>query len=119
MNLTDLRDELTTHADDLGTATDLRAGVAAKVTQTKRRRAVAVGAGATLAVAALAVGVVTRSAGPPRPVPAGTPSSTAPMIGADGMPYRAVPDAPGDVVKDGLRYRSRVGDDTLAVGLHR
>ena len=40
MNLTDLRDELTTHADDLGTATDLRAGVAAKVTRTKRRRAV-------------------------------------------------------------------------------
>jgi len=116
MNLTDLRDELTTHADDLGSATDLRAGVAAKVRQTKRRRAVAVGAGATLAVAALAVGVVTSLGRPTPTVPAGTPSSAAPMIGADGMPYRAVPDAAGDVVKDGLRYRSRVGGDTLAVG---
>jgi len=38
------------------------------------------------------------------------------MIGSDGMPYRAVPDTTGDVVKNGLRYRARVGDDTLAAG---
>jgi hypothetical protein len=116
MNLTDLRDELTTHADDLGTATDLRPGVAAKVARTKRRRAVAVGAGASLAVAALAVGVVTSLGRPAPTIPAGTPSSAAPMIGADGMPFRTVPDAPGDIVKDGLRYRSHVADDTLAAG---
>lgn len=116
MNLTDLRDELTTHADDLGTATDLRAGVAAKVTQTKRRRAVAVGAGATLAVAALAVGVVTSLGRPSPTVPAGTPSSTAPMIGADGLPYRAVPDAHGDIIKDGFRLRAHSADSLLAGG---
>lgn len=116
MNLTDLRDELTTHADDLGTATDLRAGVAAKVTQTKRRRAVAGGAGASLAVAALAVAVVTGLGRPAPTVPAGTPSTAAPMLAADGMPFRTVPDAPGDIVKNGLRYRSHVADDTLAAG---
>jgi hypothetical protein len=38
------------------------------------------------------------------------------MIGPDGMPYRVVPDAPGDVAKNGLRYRARVGEDTLAAG---
>ncbi|MBW8729972.1 MAG: hypothetical protein JF622_03010 [Terrabacter sp.] len=32
------------------------------------------------------------------------------------MPFRSVPDAPGDVVKDGLRYRAKVADDTLAAG---
>ncbi|KRC92702.1 hypothetical protein ASE25_05170 [Terrabacter sp. Root85] len=116
MNLTDLRDELTTHADDLGTAPDFTAGVAGRVRTTKRRRAVAAGSVATLAVAALAVGVVTSLGRPAPTVPAGPPSSAAPMIGADGMPFRSVPDAPGDVVKDGLRYRARVGDDTLVAG---
>lgn len=120
MNLTDLRDELTLHADDLGPAPDLRAGVAARVRRTKRRRAT-VGAAATLAVAALAVGVVTdlgRSA-PTVPASSATRSSApmiGPMIGPDGMPYRDVPDARGDVVKNGLRYRAQVADDTLAVG---
>ncbi|WP_323095579.1 hypothetical protein [Intrasporangium sp. YIM S08009] len=118
MNLTDLRDELTVHADDLGPAPDFRAGVAARVRRTKRRRAVT-GAAATLAVAALAVGVLTDVGRPAPTVPAGTSgtaSKTVPMIGSDGMPYRAVPDARGDVVKNGLRYRAQVGDDTLAAG---
>jgi hypothetical protein len=116
MNLSDLRDELTTHADDLGTAPDLAAGVAGRVRTTKRRRAVAAGSVATLAVVALTVGVVTSLGRPAPSVPAGSPSSAAPMIGADGLPFRVVPDAPGDVVKDGLRYRSHVADDTLAAG---
>ncbi|KRF38174.1 hypothetical protein [Terrabacter sp. Soil810] len=116
MNLTDLRDELTTHADGLGTAPDLAAGVAGRVRTTKRRRAVAAGSVATLAVVALTVGVVTSLGRPAPSVPAGSPSSAAPMIGADGMPFRAVPDAPGDVVKDGLHYRARVADDRLAAG---
>jgi len=116
MNLTDLRDELTTHADDLGRARDFTAGVADRVRTTKRRRAVVAGSVATLAVAALAVGVVTSLGRPAPTVPAGSPSSAAPMIGADGMPFRSVPDAPGDVVKDGLRYRAKVADDTLAAG---
>lgn len=119
MNLTDLRDELTTHADDLGPATDLRPGVASRVRRTRRRRAAATGTAATLAVAALAVGVLTSVGRPSQTTPATTPSgtsTTAPMIGADGMPFRTVPDAPGDIVKDGLRYRARVADDTLAVG---
>ncbi|WP_020141662.1 hypothetical protein [Terracoccus sp. 273MFTsu3.1] len=116
MNLTDLRDELTTHADDLGTAPDFTTAVAGRVRTTKRRRAVAAGSVATLAVAALAVGVVTSLGRPEPTVPAGSAASAAPMIGADGMPFRSVPDAPGDVVKDGLRYRARVGDDTLVAG---
>ncbi|MEW1952214.1 hypothetical protein [Terrabacter sp. NPDC080008] len=118
MNVTDLRDELTSHADDLGAAPDFRAGVAGRVRRTRRRRAAAACA-ATLAVAAVAAGVVTGTGRPAPAVPAGPPTSSAsaaPMIGADGMPYRAVPDAPGDVVKDGLRYRAKVADDTLAVG---
>ncbi|MGO4661519.1 hypothetical protein AB4Z14_06600 [Terrabacter sp. 2TAF16] len=116
MNLTDLRDELTTHADDLGTAPDFTAGVAGRVRTTKRRRAVAAGSVATLAVAALAVGVVTSLGRPAPTVPAASSSSAAPMIGADGLPFRSVPDAPGDVVKDGLRYRARVADDRLVAG---
>ncbi|CAN7152169.1 hypothetical protein LJR027_000066 [Terrabacter sp. LjRoot27] len=116
MNLTDLRDELTTHADDLGTAPDFSAGVAGRVRTTRRRRAVAAGSVAALTVAALTVGVVTSLGRPAPTVPAGSPSSAAPMIGADGMPFRSVPDAPGDVVKDGLRYRAEVADDTLVAG---
>ncbi|WP_256793104.1 hypothetical protein [Terrabacter sp. Ter38] len=116
MNLTDLRDELTTHADDLGSARDFTAGVADRVRHTKRRRAVAAGSVATLAVAALAVGVVSSLGRPAPTMPAGSPSSAAPMLGADGMPLRSVPDAPGDVVKDGLRYRAQVADDTLVAG---
>ncbi|WP_076263968.1 hypothetical protein [Intrasporangium flavum] len=118
MNLTDLRDELAQHADDLGPAPDFRAGVATRVRRTKRRRA-ATGAAATLAVAALAVGVATDLGRPAPTVPAGpsaSATSTAPMIGSDGLPYRTVPDGPGDVVKNGLRYRARVGDDTLSAG---
>ncbi|GAA5016627.1 hypothetical protein GCM10023258_02320 [Terrabacter aeriphilus] len=117
MNLSDLRDELSTRADDLGPTTDLRAGVAHGVRRTKRRRAVATGSAATLAVAALAVGVLTSVGRPTPPAPATTPStSAAPIIGSDGMPFRSVPDAPGDVVKDGLRLRARVADDTLVAG---
>jgi hypothetical protein len=116
MNLSDLRDELTAHADDLGTAGDFSPGVAGRVRATKRRRAVAAGSLATLAVAALTVGVL-PSLGRPAPIlPAGSPSSAAPMVGADGMPFRSVPDAPGDIVKDGLRYRAAVAGDTLAAG---
>lgn len=33
------------------------------------------------------------------------------------MPSRLLPDAPGDVVKDGLRFRARVAQDRLAVGV--
>ena len=117
MNLTDLREELAAHADELGSAPDFRAGVAARVRRTKRRRATAAGAGATLAVAALAVGVVTSVGRPAQTLPAGTPSGAVATTGADGMPSRAVPDAPGDITKDGLRLRANVADDHLAVGV--
>ncbi|MCU1538615.1 MAG: hypothetical protein JWP82_2966 [Humibacillus sp.] len=116
MNLTDLRDELATRADDLGATPDLTTGVAGHVRTLKRRRAVAAGSVATLTAAAVAVGVLTSVGRPAPVVPAGPPSSAAPMIGTDGMPLRTVPDAPGDVAKDGLRYRARVGDDTIATG---
>ncbi|MER7073108.1 hypothetical protein [Terrabacter sp. NPDC000476] len=117
MNLSDLRDELATRADDLGPTTDLRAGVADGVRRTKRRRAVATGSAATLAVAALAVGVLTSVGRPAPPAPATPPAtSAAPVTGTDGMPFRTVPDAPGDVVKDGLRLRARVADDALVAG---
>ncbi|WP_147067367.1 hypothetical protein, partial [Terrabacter aerolatus] len=123
MNLTDLRDELAAHADDVGPAPDLRAGVAQRVRTTRLRRAAAGGSLATLTVAALTVGVLTSTGLPTRTVPgrtapADTPSvAMAPMVGSDGMPYRTVPDSPGDVVKDGLRYRGRVADDRLVAGV--
>lgn len=116
MNLSDLRDELTAHADDVGAAPDLRAGVAARVRATKRRRAAVAGSVATLTVAALAVGAVASLDRPVAPTPAGSVSTTAPRLGTDGMPYRVVPVAAGDVVKDGLRYRAQVADDRLAAG---
>ncbi|EWT02099.1 hypothetical protein N865_06950 [Intrasporangium oryzae NRRL B-24470] len=116
MNLSDLRDELTTRADGLAPARDLRAGVVARVRATKQRRAAVAGSVATLMVAALAVGAVSSLDRPVVRTPAGTPSSPAPMVGDDGMPYRVIPDSPGDVVKDGLRYRRQVADDRLAVG---
>lgn len=115
MNTTDLRDELTALAEPVTAPATIADGVASKITATRRRRTGLAAAGAGLAVAAIAVGVVGVGAGP-APAPAGGPSSAAPMIGSDGMPFRPVPDAPGDVVKDGLRYRAHVADDTLATG---
>ena len=116
MNLSDLREELTAQADTLGTAPDLRDGVAAKVRQAKRRRAATAGVGASLAVAAIAVGVLTGVDRPAPLVPAGSPSSTGPMVGANGMPYRPVAAAPGDITKDGLRLRAHSADSLLAGG---
>ena len=115
MNITDLRDELHSRAD--GLAADpaaIRAGVADRITSTKRRRAGGAlgGLGAAVLVAGL---VLTNQPGrPATPVPAGASSSA--TLGADGLPTRVVPDQPGDVVKGGLRYRAEVADDRLAVG---
>lgn len=114
MNLSDLRDELDLRAHDLtADASAISAGVAGKVRATKQRR-VAAGGVAACAVAAM-VGLTMWSGmkPPSAPAPAVTSKVT---LGADGLPSRAVQDAPGDVVKDGLRYRAKVADDRLAVG---
>lgn len=116
MNTTDLRDELTALAEPVTAPPTLADGVASKITATRRRRTGLTAAGAGLAVAAIAVGVLTTTGHPAPPVPAAGPSSAAPMIGSDGMPFRSVPDAPGDVLKNGLRYRVHVADDTLTAG---
>jgi hypothetical protein len=39
------------------------------------------------------------------------------MVGSDGMPLRTIPDAPGDVVKDGLRLRAKQAGDILVGGV--
>jgi hypothetical protein len=116
MNTTDLRDELTALAEPVTAPATIADGVASKITTIRRRRTGLAAAGAGLAVAAIAVGVLTTGGYPAPVAPAGAAPSTAPMIGSDGMPFRSVPDGAGDVVKDGLRYRARVADDTLAAG---
>ena len=114
MNTTELRDELSARAASIDAPPTMSTGVAGKIRATKRRRAGAV-AGAACAVAVLTgVTVVNggRSTAPVVPAGRATPSV---MVASDGMPYRAVPPAPGDVVRDGLRYRAQVADDRLAV----
>ena len=114
MNTTELRDELSARAASIDAPSSMSTGVAGKIRATKRRRAAAV-AGTACAVAVLTgVSVVNagRSTAPVVPAGRATPSV---MVAADGMPYRAVPPAPGDVVRDGLRYRAQVADDRLAV----
>ncbi len=115
MNITDLRDELHTRADGLAADPEaIRAGVADRITATKRWRAAGAlgGLGAVVLVAGL---VLTNQPGrPATPVPAA--SSAGVTLGADGLPTRVVPSQPGDVVKGGLRYRAQVADDRLAAG---
>ncbi len=115
MNLIDLRDELDLHVRGLEADTSaISTGIAGKVRATKRRRA-ATGVAALCAVVAIAGTAVSSGldrAAPPAPA-VSRPVAT---VGADGMPSRVVPDAPGDVVKGGLRYRAMVADDRLAVG---
>ncbi len=123
MNLTDLHDELQTRAHefdhDFTTAASAMArGVERKVAATKRRRA---GAIAGAAAVALVVGVfVGNSLGTPKAalVPAGSHSASASSLktGTDGMPTRTIPDAAGDIVKDGLRFRAAIAGERLAGG---
>lgn len=116
MNITDLRDELHSRADGLAADPDaIGAGVAHRITATKRRRTAGAlgGLGAAVLVAGL---VLTNQPGrSATPVPAGPSPSVS--LGADGLPARVVADQPGDVVKGGLRYRAQVADDRLAAGL--
>ena len=115
MNLTDLRDELDLHVRDLEADTSaISAGIAGKVRSTKRRRTA--GAVGGLCAAVVAAGLVLTNQ-PGRPfIPAPAVTSPTVTLGADGTPERTIPDSPGDVVKDGLRFRAKVGDDRLAVG---
>ncbi|GAA6525619.1 hypothetical protein [Intrasporangium sp. DVR] len=117
MNLTDLRDELDLRAHDVEADTgSLSDGVRTRIRATKRRRAG--GAVGGVAAGLLAVGMIVANQPVARVVPAPATTSAAPTtVGADGMPFRAVPDSPGDVVKDGLRLRATVAEDTLAVGV--
>jgi hypothetical protein len=113
MNLTDLRDELDLHVSGLEADTSaISAGIARKVRSTKRRRAA--GAVGGLCAAVLAAGLVLTNQPGRAVVPAPAVTSPSVTVGADGMPERTIPDAPGDVVKDGLRFRAKAADDTLA-----
>jgi hypothetical protein len=115
MNLTDLRDELDLRTDDVrADVPSVSAGVAGKVRATKRRRT-ATGVAALCAVVAIA-GTTVSSGWDRSAPPAPAVSRPVATVGADGMPSRIVPKAPGDVVKGGLRYRAMVADDRLAVG---
>jgi hypothetical protein len=115
MNITDLRDELHSRADGLtADPSAIRAGVGDRITSTKRRRAA--GALGGLGAAALVAGLLLSNQPGRSVTPAPAVSSPSVTIGADGLPTRAVPDRPGDVVKAGLRYRAQVADDRLAAG---
>jgi hypothetical protein len=117
MNTTDLRDELASRTEDLrADGPALTAAVAGRVRAVRRRRAV--GAACSGAILALAVGVASwqgmaRGPAPVNPATVPVPSVS---LGSDGLPHRSIPDAPGDIVKDGLRFRRNVGADTLAAG---
>lgn len=116
MNLTDLREELEQHTLDLrADPARITVGVAGRVRTTKRRRTVA-GAAAACALVATAGAGLWTAANPTGPAPVPAASGPTETVGEDGLPSRHVPDAPGDVAKDGLRFRSQVGADTLAVG---
>ncbi|AXG14911.1 hypothetical protein [Intrasporangium calvum] len=116
MNLTDLRDELDQRTQDLSAdIPSLTAGIAGKVRATKRRRAGGAAGGVVAALLVVGMAVANQPGRPVVPAPAATTPSTS--VGADGMPSRVLPDRPGDVVKDGLRLRATVAEDTLAVGV--
>jgi len=116
MNLTDLRDELDQRTQDLSAdIPSLTAGIAGKVQATKRRRAGGAAGGVIAALLVVGMAVANQPGRPVVPAPAATTPSTS--VGADGMPSRVLPDRPGDVVKDGLRLRATVAEDTLAVGV--
>lgn len=112
MNITDLREELVSRTHEVhADAASIAEGVTGRIRTTKRRRVA--GAAGGLGAAALALGLVLSNQGStvtPPPVPAAT-------LGVDGMPSRALPDVTGDVVKDGLRVRAVVGENTLVAGL--
>lgn len=113
MNTHDPRDELAARAERPEADPRAPTEVVAGRVRAMRRRALAA-AGAAVA-AAVVVGVVVGVVSwrgltdGPVPVPAATPT-------AESMPSRVAPGQPGDVVKDGRRYRAQVGDDRLAVG---
>lgn len=112
MNTTDLREELAARTDDVhADPASIAEGVTGRIRATKRRRAA--GAAGGLGAAVLAIGLVLTNQGAPI-APAPVPAAT---LGADRMPSRLLPDAPGDVVKDGLRFRARAAQDRLAVGV--
>ncbi|OFE17226.1 hypothetical protein BA895_17415 [Humibacillus sp. DSM 29435] len=114
MNTTELRDELSARVASIDAPPSMSSAVAGKIRATKRRRAAAA-AGVACAVAVLTGVTVVNAGRSTAPVlPAGRATSSV-MVAADGMPYRPVPPSPGDVVRDGLRYRAQVGDDRLAV----
>lgn len=122
MNPTDLKQDLDLLVRDVVADGHLAAGVASKVRVRRRARTAGVGV-ACVALLGLGAGVTTQLNGGTRtPAPAtsgrAVPMPTPTMTGAgDGMPSRAVPPAPGDVTKDGLRFRAQVGGDHLAAGV--
>lgn len=116
MNITELRDELGTRAAGIEADPVMAAVVAGRIRSARRRRTTAA-LGAAGAVAVLAVtGAVTAGWSDPPVVPADSDGPSR-SIGTDGMPYRALPDSPGDLVRDGLRYRASVAGDTRVAGV--
>lgn len=121
MNTTELKQDLDRLVRDVTAEAGFAVGVAAKVRGRKRARAVAASV-AGVALLGVGAGLVPQLLdGPRTPTPAvngptvsvPTPTTTA----VDGLPSRVAPPAPGDVVKNGLRLRGQVGDNTLAVGV--
>jgi hypothetical protein len=117
MNLTDLREELSARAAESDEhPSDLLAGVRRKITRTKRRRLAGVLVG-TAAVTALAIGVLPGLTDTSTPEPAVTPTVPTGKHQPDGPPTQTPPTGAGDYVKDGIRYRAKVGGDSLAAAV--
>lgn len=120
MNSAELKRELDMLVRDVAADGHVVAGVASKVRARKRARAAGIGV-ACVALLGLGAGVTTQLGGGTRtPAPAfsGHAMPTPTLSGADdGMPSRTVPPPPGDVVKDGLRFRAQVAGAQLAAGV--
>ncbi|MEV6285452.1 hypothetical protein [Kribbella sp. NPDC051770] len=115
MNLDELRDRLHDQAGEIDLAEPAPIPVLRRRTKQLRRRRVA-GAGVTAVCGALVVLVALNNGMvPDRAEPANSPSPAlaTPTTPPDGLPERAIEDAPGDYVRDGIRYRAKVADSDL------
>ena len=117
MSLSKLRDQLRDQADEIDVDEQIPLiAVRARATRLRRRRMAAVVAGGTAValVVAVAVGKGLRTevdGVQPARTPPAVPSAT--ESPSDGLPSRRVAPAKGDYVKEGVRYRAVIADDTL------
>ena len=117
MSLSKLRDQLRDQADEIDVNEPIPLiAVRDRAARLRRRRIAAVVAGGTAVALVVAVavgkGVRTEVDGvQPARTPTAVPSAA--ESPSDGLPSRRVAPAKGDYVKEGVRYRAKIADDTL------